>query len=75
MEARLSPPSVGFPVHDFKEGKQPPVIATCEQWLEYLEKLVREFVKAQEADAVIRWCPNFCQTKKLRREGADVWRV
>jgi hypothetical protein len=43
-----APPTVNRAVHHFKEGGQSNVIATCERYLEYLEKMVREFVKAHE---------------------------
>jgi hypothetical protein len=43
-----TPPTVSRAVHHFIEGRQLNVIATCQRWLEYLEKLVREFVKAHE---------------------------
>jgi len=42
-----APPTVNRAVHHFKEGGQN-VIAQCQRYLEYLEKMVREFVKAHE---------------------------
>jgi hypothetical protein len=43
-----APPAVNRAVHHFKEGGQANVIITCERYLEYLEKMVREFVKTYE---------------------------
>jgi hypothetical protein len=44
----VGPPTVLRAVHHFKEGGQPNVIATCQRYLEYLEKLVGEFARAHE---------------------------
>jgi hypothetical protein len=42
-----APPKVGRPVHHFSDGDEE-VIATCERWLQYLEKLVDTFLKAHK---------------------------
>jgi hypothetical protein len=35
-------------IHQFKEGGQPEVIAECQRWLEYLEKMVEAFLQAHK---------------------------
>jgi hypothetical protein len=35
-------------IHQFKEGGQPEVIAECQRWLDYLEKLVGAFLQAHK---------------------------